>query len=126
MSYEPVHQRSFSNVLERDCGKAGERVTTRAQINRVYRNSLILWDGSDPASTYTVELVDPSFGQRLKAKVSTSRLERAYGVLNRLEEEQIPIEIVLTCARGDRPPTADRFSYTTDEGERRTFELARK
>lgn len=126
LSYEPVQDFSFSSVLERDCGKAGERVTTEARINRVYRNSLILWDGRDPASTYTVELVEPSFGQRVKAKVSSSRFEQAYEVLNQLEEEQVPIEVVLTCAQGDRPPTADRFSYMTDAGERRTFELAGK
>ena len=126
MSYEPVQELSFADVLERDCGKAGERVTTRAEINRVYQNSLILWNGRDPASTYTVELVEPSFGQRVKAKVSKTRFERAYEVLKRLEEEQVSIEVVLTCARGDRAPTADRFSYTTDEGERRTFELAKQ
>lgn len=126
LRYEPVQELSFARVLERDCGEEGERITTRARINRVYRNSLILWDGRDPASTYTVALVEPSFGQRLKAKVGTSRFERAYEVLKQLEEERVPIEVVLTCARGDRPPTADRFSYTTATGERRTFELARK
>jgi hypothetical protein len=123
LDYEPTRELPFATVVERDCGKDGDRVATRAWVNKVYRNSLILWDGRDPQSTYTVELVDPTLRQRAKAKVSTSRLELAYETLKRLEEERIPIEIVLTCAAGDRPPTTGRFSYVTNAGERQTFEL---
>jgi|GEM_PF-5182374 len=123
LNYEPTREVPFATVLDRDCGKGGDRVTTRAWVNKVYKNSLILWDGRDPKSTYTVEFIDPTLRQRAKAKVSTSRLELAYETLKRLEEERIPIEIALTCAPGDRPPTTGRFSYVTNEGERRTFEF---
>ncbi|MFP3939594.1 MAG: hypothetical protein ACLF0P_04750 [Thermoanaerobaculia bacterium] len=123
LGYEPVREVSLATVLERDCGKDGERVATQAWVNKVYRNSLILWDGRNPKSTYTVNLVDPTLRQRARAKVGTSRFERAYEVLKRLERERVPIEIVLTCAPGDRPPTTGRFSYVAADGERRTFEL---
>lgn len=121
--YEPVRDRGFEEVLSQGCGGKGERVTTTALINRVYRNSLILWDGESAATTYSVELVEPGLGAKTAGVIGKNRFERARDTLRELMAEHTPVTVTLTCRGSDRPPLADRFSFTDDTGSRRTYEL---
>lgn len=122
--YQPVSERSFQAVSADGCGKEGNRVTTTAKINRVYEDTLVLWDGADASTVVSMRLSEPDLGQRARGVMTKTRFERAYEELKGLEERGWPVTVTATCREGDVPPVVTRFSYRNADNQRREIELA--
>ena len=120
--YQPVRERDVSSLAQAGCGK-GERVTTTAEVNQVYEDSLVIWDGSDPGTTYTLQFKGPGVGRKAKSLVGQSRYERAYDALRDLMHDERPVEVTFTCKGDRRTPIATRFSYRDAGGERIAYEF---
>lgn len=123
MSYQPVSETSFQTLAAQGCSKDGQRLITTARINKVYEDSVILWDGTDASSTYTVRMEKRSVGERVKGVVSTTPHERAFRELQEVQREDGLITVTLTCRGRSVPPTMDQFSYRDSAGNRQTIEL---
>jgi len=122
-SYQPVSERSFENLVAEGCGREGVRITTTAKINRVYEDSVMLWDGADPETVVSMRVREAGLGARTKGLVTKTRFERGYEELKGLEKRDWPVTVTATCRGGDVPPVVTRFSYRNADNERREIEL---
>jgi hypothetical protein len=120
--YDPVTEVDVDDLAARGC-KDGDRVTTRAELNQVYEDALVLWDGLDPATTVTVELKGQGIGGKTKAVFGENRYERAYDALRELQASEQPLDITVECRGKHKTPVATRFSYREKGGEEIAFEF---
>jgi hypothetical protein len=120
--YQPVEQRDIDDLAEDGC-KKGDRVSTRAELNQVYEDSLVLWNGRDPDSTFTVRFKGPGVARRTKSLVGQSRYERAYEALQDVREDERPIEVTFACRGERKTPIVTRFSFRDEGGEEIAFEF---
>jgi hypothetical protein len=120
--YHPVKEVEVEKLAEHDC-KKGDRVTTRAELNQVYEDALVLWDGSDPHTAFTVEFKGPGIARKTKSVVGKDRYERAYDALRDVRAAQQPVEVTLECRGERKTPIATRFSYRDKGGEEIAYEF---
>ena len=98
--YQPVTEIELEDLADRGCDK-GDRVTTRAELNKVYEDAMVLWDGRDPDTTVTVGFAGPGVGGKTKGVFGENRYERAYDALRELAAHERPLEVTIEC-RGER------------------------
>jgi hypothetical protein len=120
--YHPVKEVGVEKLASHGCDK-GDRVTTRAELNQVYEDALVLWDGSDPKTTFTVEFKGPGIARKTKSLVGQDRYERAYDALREVLAAEQPVEVTLECRGERKTPIATRFSYRDRGGEEIAFEF---
>ena len=120
--YQPVTEVDVDDLAARGC-KDGDRVTTRAELNQVYEDALVLWDGRDPATTVTVELKGQGIGGKTKAVFGQNRYERAYDALRELQASEQPLDMTVECRGKNKTPVLTRFSYREKDGEEIAFEF---
>jgi hypothetical protein len=120
--YDPVSEADVEDLATRGC-KKGERVTTLAELNQVYENALVLWDGRDPDTTFTVSFKGPGIGRKTKSLVGQSRYERAYDALREVRAAERPVRVTVECRGERKTPIATRFSFRDEAGEEVAFEF---
>jgi hypothetical protein len=120
--YDPVGEVDVDDLAEQGC-KKGDRVTTRAELNQVYEDALVLWDGHDPDTTFTVNFKGPGIGRKTKSLVGENRYERAYDALREVRAAERPVEVTVDCRGKRKTPIATRFSYRDEGGEEVAFEF---
>lgn len=120
--YQPVEQREIEDLAERGCEK-GERVMVLAEVNQVYEDSLVLWDGRDPETTYTLQIEGPGLGRKAKSLVGQSRYERAYDALQDVMEDDRRVEATFTCRGERRTPIATRIAFRDLGGDEIAYEF---
>jgi hypothetical protein len=120
--YQPVAERSITDLAEDGC-KDGEKIITSADLNQVYEDSLVLWDGRDPDSTFTVQFKGPGVLRRTKSLVGQNRYERAYEALQSVKEDERPVKVTFECRGKRKTPIVSRFSFRDEVGDEVAFEF---
>jgi hypothetical protein len=120
--YDPVEERSIERLVEDGCEK-GDRVTTTAEVNQVYEDSVVLWDGRDPDTTYTLRFKGPGLGAKTKSLLGENRYESAYKALSHQMEEDEPVDVSFVCQGRRKTPVANRFSFRDEDGEEIAYEF---
>lgn len=120
--YRPVEEVRIDRLVSEGC-KKGSRVATTAWLNQVYRESVILWDGRDPDSTYSVRLKSPGVVDKTKGTIGKNRYQSGFRALQELMEEERRVTVTFTCKAKNRPPVADRFAYVAPDGEQVVYEF---
>jgi len=120
--YQPVKEVEVDELARNGCDK-GDRVTTRAELNHVYEDALVLWDGDDPDTTFTVGFKGPGIARKTKTLVGQDRYERAYDALREVLASERPVEVTVECRGERKTPIATRFSYRDRGGEEIAFEF---
>ena len=120
--YQPVQERSIQTLADDGC-KKGDRVVTSADLNQVYEDSLVLWDGRDPDSTFTVRFKGPGVARKTKSLVGQNRYERAYEALRDVMDDGRPVEVTFECRGQRKTPIASRFSFRDEGGDEVAFEF---
>ena len=80
--YDPVQEVDVDDLAERGCDK-GDRVSTRAELNEVREDALVLWDGRDPDTAFTVNFKGPGIARKTKSTFGQDRSDRAATELSR-------------------------------------------
>ena len=120
--YDPVEEDDIDRLADEGC-KNGDRITTTAEVSQVYEDSLVLWDGVDPETTFTVRFREPGVSRKTKGVFGKNRYERAYEALQDVMEDEEPIEVTLLCQGERKTPIATRFSYRDEGGEEVAYEF---
>ena len=120
--YDPVREVDVEDLADRGC-KDGDRVITRAELNQVYEDALVLWDGRDSETTLTVNFKGPGIARKTKSILGKDRYESAYEALRAVQEDERPIEVTIECRGERKTPIATRFSYRDEGGEEIAFEF---
>jgi hypothetical protein len=120
--YHPVEERSIRDLAEDGC-KDGEKIVTSADLNQVYEDSLVLWDGRDADTTFTVQFKGPGVVRKTKSLVGQNRYERAYEALQVVRDDKRPVEVSFECRGERKTPIASRFSFRDEGGDEVAFEF---
>jgi hypothetical protein len=120
--YDPVREVDLWDLAENGCDK-GDRVSTRAELNQVYEDALVLWNGRDPDSTFTVNFKGPGIGRKTKSTFGQNRYERAYEALREVRAAERTVNVTVECRGERKTPIATRFSYLDESGEQVAFEF---
>ena len=120
--YHPATEVGVEALAAKGCDN-GDRVITRAELNQVYEDALVLWDGRDADSTVTVEFKGPGVARKTKSLVGQNRYERAYDALVEQRSHQRPVEVTMVCRGDHKTPTATRISFRDDGGDEVAFDF---
>jgi hypothetical protein len=120
--YHPATEVDVEDLAAKGC-EDGDRVITRAEVNQVYEDALVLWDGRDPDTTFTVGFRGPGIGRKTKSLVGRDRYETAYDALRELQRDDQPVEVTAVCRGKRKTPIATRFSFRDRGGEEIAFEF---
>ena len=120
--YDPVEEKDIEQLADEGC-KDGDRVTLTAEVNQVNEDSLVLWDGVDPDTTYTVRFRDAGIARKTKGVFGKNRYESAYEALQDLKEDGEPIDVTLVCQGQRKTPIATRVSFRDEDGEEIAYEF---
>lgn len=120
--YQPVKEVDVAKLASHGCEK-GDRVSTRAELNQVYEDALVLWNGHDPSTTFTAEFKGPGIGRKTKSLVTKDRYERAYDALREVLASEQTVDVTLECRGERKTPIATRFSYRDRGGEEIAYEF---
>lgn len=122
MTYRPVQEADFRNLVSDGCTRKGDRFAVTAQINSASRETIVLWDGHDGSRTIAVRLPEQGFGSRMQDRLGKSRYSLASEKLDELRASGKPVTVTMRCEAAGRAPAADRFSYF-ENGQRVQFEF---
>ena len=120
--YDPAEEANIGDLARQGC-KSGDHVITRAGLNQVYEDSLVLWDGSDPATTFTVRFKGPGVARKTSGLVGKNRYERAYEALSEVKKDDRTVEVEFVCQGKRKTPTATRFSFRDASGDEVAFDF---
>jgi hypothetical protein len=116
-SYEPVRERTFSDLVAQGCGDAEERTIVTGYVSRAYENTVVLWDGIDPQATVAVTVPGRNPWQRLRGALGKNKHEVTQETLNRLTQERVPVTVTLEC-QGNAAPLVRHVTYNDENGQR--------
>jgi len=122
VSYRPVEQTGFDQLVDQGCGRSDQRFTVSAHVNSASREAIVLWDGRDGSRTVAVTLPRPGVGTRLRGVFGKNRYELGYERLDALRVSGEPVDLTMYCDGKERAPVADRFTYL-EQGQRVEFEF---
>jgi hypothetical protein len=121
--YDPVREIDIEDLADDGCGKRGDRLLTNAEINQVYEDSVVLWDGREPDSTYTLHIRGPGMVRKTKSLVGKSRYERAYDALQEVMREEDEVTVTFVCKGERKAPVATRVSFRAEDGDEIAYEF---
>jgi hypothetical protein len=122
MSYRPVQEASFEQLLEQGCRSKSDRFSLTAQVNSASRDTVVLWDGRDGSRTLAIRLPAQGVGSRTRGVFGKNRYELGVERLEELSERGTPVTFAMRCSGEGKAPEADRFSYD-ENGQRVEFEF---
>jgi hypothetical protein len=118
-SYEPVRESNFAQVVSSGCTDEGRQTIVNAYVNKAYENTVILWDGSDPAVTVAANLPRPGIGARVRGMFGgEGKNQVAAEQLNQLGQQRLPATFTLECQGSKMAPLVRAVSYTDQQGQR--------
>jgi hypothetical protein len=118
-SYEPVRESNFPQLVSGGCRDEGRQTIVTAYVNKAYENTVILWDGSDPAATVAANLPRPGFGARLRGMFGgEGKNEVAAEQLSQVAQQRLPVTFTLECQGPNMAPLVRSVSYTDQQGQR--------
>ena len=120
--YDPVKEVDVDDLAEHGCDK-GDRVSTRAELNEVREDALVLWDGRDPDTAFTVNFKGPGIARKTKSTFGQDRYEKAYETLREVLAAERPVDVTVECRGERKTPIATRLSYRDDGGDEIAFEF---
>lgn len=117
-SYQPARERDFASASREGCTDRGQSFIVTAQVSKAYENTVLLWDGIDPAKTMSVTLPGRGPVARAKGWFGTSKYEASMKRLNELSAAGTPVTVTLACQGEQVAPEATNISYTNPDGTR--------
>ena len=118
-SYEPVRESDFPQLVSSGCSEEGRQTIVTAYVNKAYENTVILWDGSDPAATVAANLPRPGWGARVRGAFGgEGKNQVAAEQLNEVGQQRLPVTFTLECQGKNLAPLVRNVSYTDQQGQR--------
>ncbi len=118
-SYEPVRESNFAQVVSAGCAEEGRQTIVNAYVNKAYENTVVLWDGTDPATTLAANLPRPGWGARVRGMFGgEGKNQVAAEQLNQVGQQRLPVTFTLECQGKNHAPLVRTVSYTDQQGQR--------
>ena len=116
MSYHPATEESLAKVVDDGC-RSGDTAIVTGQVSQAYENTVVLADGTNPATTLAINL--PGRGSpsaTMHRWLGTNKYELTAEKLNQLRAQGTPVTATIECKGSKTPPVARNIEFANADG----------